>query len=154
MTWGKVDKDVYLKTTESMNGDYSIVMPFLVKALLDRRKRFEKEAREGGEEQLFHKEPSARGYLRPRPGYRLYEQRDDLTRKLMDDVKNTPRYMAAREHSIPACVLAFINYVHFRDRILLGTQAAVLGRDQKRLLNRPLTLRRPCHNQADGRTAV
>jgi hypothetical protein len=34
VTWGKVDKDTYLQTTESMQADYSMVMPFLVKALL------------------------------------------------------------------------------------------------------------------------
>ena len=37
VTWGKVDKDTYLQTTESMQADYSMVMPFLVKALLDNR---------------------------------------------------------------------------------------------------------------------
>ena len=30
VTWGKVDKDTYLQTTESMQADYSMVMPFLV----------------------------------------------------------------------------------------------------------------------------
>ena len=39
VTWGKVDKDTYLQTTESMQADYSMVMPFLVKALLDNRAR-------------------------------------------------------------------------------------------------------------------
>lgn len=38
VTWGKVDKDTYLQTTESMQADYSMVMPFLVKALLDNRR--------------------------------------------------------------------------------------------------------------------
>src|SRR5208283_4966371 len=57
VTWGKVDKDVYLQTTESMFGDYSQVMPFLTKALLDNRKRFEKRLAEVGEEQLFKEEP-------------------------------------------------------------------------------------------------
>src|SRR5213592_3292867 len=42
VTWGKVDKDTYLQTTESMQSDYSIVMPFLVKALLDNRARYER----------------------------------------------------------------------------------------------------------------
>ena len=40
VTWGKVDKDTYLQTTESMQADYSMVMPFLVKALLDNRARY------------------------------------------------------------------------------------------------------------------
>ena len=49
MTWGKVDSDTYLQTTESMQGDYSMVMPFLIKALLDNRARYEKMAQEEGE---------------------------------------------------------------------------------------------------------
>ena len=53
VTWGKVDKDTYLQTTESMQADYSMVMPFLVKALLDNRKRYEQQAAEIGEEELF-----------------------------------------------------------------------------------------------------
>ena len=65
VTWGKVDKDVYLKTTESMQADYSMLVPFLVKALLDNRARYEKLAAEIGEEKLFEQEPHARGYLRP-----------------------------------------------------------------------------------------
>jgi deoxyhypusine synthase len=93
VTWGKVDKDVYLQTTESMFGDYSQVMPFLIKALLDNRKRFEKKLAEVGEEQLFKEEPRARGYLRPRAGYRLYEQRDQLAAKLMEDVKNNAEWL-------------------------------------------------------------
>ena len=31
VTWGKVDKDTYQQATESMQADYSTVMPFLVK---------------------------------------------------------------------------------------------------------------------------
>jgi deoxyhypusine synthase len=93
VTWGKVDKDTYLQTTESMFGDYSQVMPFIAKALLDNRKRFEKRLAEVGEEQLFKEEPRARGYLRPRTGYRLYERRDELTAKLMDDVKNNAEWL-------------------------------------------------------------
>ena len=61
VTWGKVDKDSYLQTTESMQADYSMVMPFLVKALLDNHSR--------------------------REGYRLYEQRDSLCEKLRGDVR-------------------------------------------------------------------
>ena len=30
VTWGKVDKDTYMQATESMQADYSMVMPFLV----------------------------------------------------------------------------------------------------------------------------
>jgi deoxyhypusine synthase len=36
VTWGKVDKETYLQSTESLPGDYSMMMPFIVKALLER----------------------------------------------------------------------------------------------------------------------
>ncbi len=61
VTWGKVDKDAYLQTTESMQADYSMVMPFLVKALLDTY-------------------PS-------RESYRLYDHRDALCETLRNDVR-------------------------------------------------------------------
>src|SRR3954468_18575603 len=64
VTWGKVDKDTYLQTTERMQADYSIVMPFLVKALLDNRRRYEEMVAAEGEEAVFAREPHARGYLR------------------------------------------------------------------------------------------
>ena len=73
VTWGKVDKDTYLQSTESMQADYSMLMPFIVKALLDNRARYEKRAAEIGEAALFAEEPKAKGYLRPRQGYRLNE---------------------------------------------------------------------------------
>ncbi len=93
VTWGKVDKDSYLQTTESMQADYSAVMPLLVKALLDKRGRYEAMARETGEDALFANEPTARGYLRPRTGYRLFEKRDELTRKLTNDVRRNAEWL-------------------------------------------------------------
>jgi deoxyhypusine synthase len=87
VTWGKVDKDTYLQATESMQADYSTLMPFLVKALLDNRKSYAEQAAEIGEETLFEKNPQARGYLRPREGYRLFDQREELVRRLTEDVK-------------------------------------------------------------------
>src|ERR1700726_1773545 len=69
VTWGKVDRDTYRQTTESLQSDYSIVMPFLVKALLDNRRRYEQLAVSMTEAELFEREPKARGYLRPRAGY-------------------------------------------------------------------------------------
>jgi deoxyhypusine synthase len=36
VTWGKVDKDTYMQSTESLPGDYSMMMPFIVKALLEK----------------------------------------------------------------------------------------------------------------------
>ncbi len=73
VTWGKVDKDSYLQTTESMQADYTVVMPFLVKALLENRRR---------REQAPENDPRAAGYLRPREGYRLFEQRETLCERL------------------------------------------------------------------------
>ena len=67
VTWGKVDKDTYLQTTESMQADYSMVMPFLVKALLDTHPR--------------------------RDGYRLYDQRDALCERLREDVRNNRQWL-------------------------------------------------------------
>ena len=87
VTWGKVDKETYVQSTESLQADYSMVMPFLVKALLDNRTRYEARAREIGEEQLFASEPKAKGYLRSRQGYRLFEHRERLCQTLLDDVK-------------------------------------------------------------------
>src|SRR5207237_4177288 len=53
VTWGKVDKDKYLYTTERMQADYSMVMPFLVAGLLQIRKRYEQIAQERGLEATF-----------------------------------------------------------------------------------------------------
>jgi deoxyhypusine synthase len=36
VTWGKVDKDTYRQSTESLPCDYSMVMPFIVKALMEK----------------------------------------------------------------------------------------------------------------------
>ena len=68
VTWGKVDRDTYQQTTESVQADYSMVMPFLVKALLDNRERYARRAAEIGEEALFQEEPKAAGYLRSARG--------------------------------------------------------------------------------------
>jgi len=93
VTWGKVDKDTYLQTTESMQSDYTIVMPFLIKALLDNRARYEQMVGEEGEEAVFAREPKARGYLRPRAGYRLFEQRGELCRRLTEDVRKNREWL-------------------------------------------------------------
>lgn len=95
VTWGKVDKDVYLQTTESMQGDYTVVLPFLIKALLDNRARYARWAERMGEEALFAQHPKARGYLRPRDGYRLFEQRDALVQKLTDAVRDNADWLQA-----------------------------------------------------------
>lgn len=93
VTWGKVDKETYIQSTESMQGDYSTVMPFLVKALLDNRTRYAAKAREMGEERLFAEEPKAKGYLRPMEGYRLFEHRERLCSTLLEDVKGNREWL-------------------------------------------------------------
>ena len=87
VTWGKVDKDVYQQTTESAQADYTMLIPFLIKALLDNRRAYEERAAAIGEEQLFAEDLRARGYLRPRDGYRLYEHRDELATRLLEDLR-------------------------------------------------------------------
>jgi deoxyhypusine synthase len=44
-----------------------------------------------GEEALFRKHPAARGYLRPREGYRLFAKREELLAKLMKSVAKDRR---------------------------------------------------------------
>ncbi len=87
VTWGKVDQQHFRSTCESMQADYSRVMPFLARARLEKRARFERWAEKMGREALFEKHPAARGYLRPREGYRLLARREELLAKLMKEVK-------------------------------------------------------------------
>jgi deoxyhypusine synthase len=61
--------------------------------LLENRQRYEAALAELGEERLFAKEPKARGYLRPRQGYRLFEQREELCRRLTDDVRGNREWL-------------------------------------------------------------
>ncbi len=93
VTWGKVDRDTYQQTTESVQADYSMVMPFLVKALLDKRAHYARRAGEIGEEALFKEDPSAAGYLRSREGYRLYENRDPIVGKLAEKVRENGEWL-------------------------------------------------------------
>jgi deoxyhypusine synthase len=83
VTWGKVDKDAYKQTTESLQADYSMVMPFVVAALLEQRERYEKLRVELGEADLHRRYPKARGYLRDRRGYRLFERREAMVQELL-----------------------------------------------------------------------
>jgi deoxyhypusine synthase len=93
VTWGKVDKDHYMRTTESMQGDYSAVVPFIVKALLDNRRRYEERAAEIGIDRLYFEDPKSRGYLRPREGYRLFEKRERLLDTLRVAVKDNAEWL-------------------------------------------------------------
>lgn len=93
VTWGKVDKDTYQFATESMQADYSTLMPFLVKALLENRARYEALTSRDGEEAVFDKEPKAKGYLRSRAGYRLFEKREALCERLTEDVRANKEWL-------------------------------------------------------------
>ncbi|RMH02493.1 MAG: hypothetical protein D6702_08825 [Planctomycetota bacterium] len=83
VTWGKVDKEHYRSTTVSFHCDYSVVMPLLVKALLEKRARLAARAEAEGREAVLAAEPAAAGYLRPPDGYRLFEQRERLIAALL-----------------------------------------------------------------------
>ena len=83
ITWGKVDKDNHRSTCESMQADYSVVMPITANALLDKRATNERWAERMGPEALIEKHPEAAGYLRDREGCRLFEKRYELIKNLM-----------------------------------------------------------------------
>ncbi|MFT5462285.1 MAG: hypothetical protein ACI8QS_001161, partial [Planctomycetota bacterium] len=61
--------------------------PFIAKALLEKRARFERWRERMGDEALFSKHPEARGYLRPTEGYRLMDRREELVDKLMQELR-------------------------------------------------------------------
>jgi deoxyhypusine synthase len=87
VTWGKVDKDAYRNTCESLQADYSMVMPILTRALLEKRERLQDLESKLGHDTLCERHPEASGYLRPREGYRLYAERDRLTAQLDSELK-------------------------------------------------------------------
>jgi deoxyhypusine synthase len=95
VTWGKVDKDVYQETTESVQADYSMLMPFLVAALLEKRRRLAALAEELGPERLRERHPEAVGYLRDPAGYRLYAQREVLVERLRQDLLTNGDWLRA-----------------------------------------------------------
>jgi deoxyhypusine synthase len=98
VTWGKVDKDTYRQATESLQADYSMVMPFIVRALFEKHDRYARQAAEIGEEALFAEVPQARGYLRPREGFRLYEKRGELVRVLTEKVRDNREWLEGTLH--------------------------------------------------------
>jgi deoxyhypusine synthase len=87
VTWGKVDKEHHRSTCESVPADYSMLMPIVTRALLEKRARLEGLAREIGAEALHERHPEARGYLRSREGYRLYARRAELKARLLEAVR-------------------------------------------------------------------
>lgn len=67
VTWGKVDRDTYQQSTESLPADYSMMMPFLVKALMEKHAA---------------REP-----------YRLYEKRAQLVETLRGAVRENQQWL-------------------------------------------------------------
>lgn len=63
VSWGKVNPETYRQTTESLQGDYSMLMPFIVKALTEDKS------------------------LPARLQLRLYQKRGELVEKLLAAVK-------------------------------------------------------------------
>jgi len=82
VTWGKVEKETYRSHCESMQADYSTVMPILTRALLEKRARLAALEEELGRETLIERHPEAAGYLRDPAGYRLFERRAELVARL------------------------------------------------------------------------
>ena len=93
VTWGKVDKDHYTQSTESLQADYSMLMPFVVRALLENRQRYATWAERMGEAALFEKHPKAKGYLRPTAGYRLFDERERLVERLTGEVRKNATWL-------------------------------------------------------------
>jgi deoxyhypusine synthase len=72
VTWGKVDKETYRQSTESLPGDYSMMMPFIVKALMEKHG--------------------------PREPFRLYEKRDTLVETLRGAVRENRDWLIDSLH--------------------------------------------------------
>jgi deoxyhypusine synthase len=95
VTWGKVDKDAYTSTCVSLQADYTMVMPFLAKALLEKRARFARWKERMGEKALYAKHPAAKGYLRGDEGYRLMDRREELVGALLEELKGMEKELRA-----------------------------------------------------------
>ena len=70
-----------------------MVMPFVVKALLDNRARYARWAEKNGRTALFEKHPKARGYLRSRDGYRLFDKRPAVYEQLLSAVRKNADWL-------------------------------------------------------------
>ncbi|MDP3985464.1 MAG: deoxyhypusine synthase family protein [bacterium] len=86
-TWGKVEAAALDSNVASINGaDYSMLMPFVSRALLEKREFFERLIEQIGPRKLFARHPEARGYLRQEGQLRLFDQRDELMQTLLSRV--------------------------------------------------------------------
>ncbi|HEU0050979.1 MAG TPA: deoxyhypusine synthase family protein [Patescibacteria group bacterium] len=85
-TWGKVTLEALASTVESVQADYSMVMPLIAWALLEKRRRLCAMRDKGTYTEFFAKHPEIRGYLRSSHGYRLFDRREELINQLLDVV--------------------------------------------------------------------
>jgi deoxyhypusine synthase len=98
-TWGKVSLEALKSTTESFQADYSTIMPFIAKALLEKKARFQKIWDEMPDKDRYTAEeiekmyPGMPGYLGWRGDFRLFSQRKGLIKDLLDKV-TSPRQVA------------------------------------------------------------
>ncbi len=83
-TWGKVSAEALDSRVESYSSDYTTHVPWIVWALLDKRRRFQELREQIGPRKLFQRHPEARGYLREKGQLRLFDRRDELNQKLME----------------------------------------------------------------------
>jgi deoxyhypusine synthase len=97
VTWGKVDPEHHTETCVSVPGDYSMLMPIVTRALLEKRERLELRAAEIGLDALVSEHPEARGYLRDRDGYRLYDRREELCERLREAVRERADTLRAED---------------------------------------------------------
>ena len=72
---------------------FTLVMPFLARALLEKRARYSRWAERMGAKKLFAKNPEARGYLRSNEGYRMLDRREELVAKLFAELKRNEQVL-------------------------------------------------------------
>lgn len=75
VTWGKVDRKTYEQTTESLQADYSMLMPFVVRSLIEK-------------------------HSFPRKQFRLFDRRTELVERLKTEIQDRCRSQDARKLEI------------------------------------------------------
>ncbi len=98
VTWGKVDRDAYRSTCASLQADYSMVMPILTRALLEKRERLAGLEDSLGRKTLLERHPEAAGYLRDPQGYRLYDSREGLLGELEGELAKKVSALESTTH--------------------------------------------------------
>jgi deoxyhypusine synthase len=82
-TWGKVALDALASRVISIECDYTQIIPWLIRGLIEQRQRFQRMLKELGPRKLFQRHPEARGFLRQTDPPRLFDRRDELMADLM-----------------------------------------------------------------------